>query len=56
MLFPVRSCDQLFYFHDDGYMSCVGFDTCGEELDEDDMFKDDPISQIDIKVATVRDC
>ena len=33
-------------------MSCVGFDTCGEELDEDDMFKDDPISQIDIKVAS----
>ena len=28
----------------------VGFDICDEDLDEDDQFKDDPISQIDVKV------
>ena len=30
----------------------VGFDICDDDLDEDDQFKDDPISQIDVKVKT----
>ena len=48
--FPVRdhvicSC----HLHDDG---CVGFDMCDDDLDdEDDQFKDDPISHIDVKVV-----
>ena len=30
---------------------CVGFDVCDDDLDEDDQFKDDPISHIDVKVV-----
>ena len=41
------------YFISMTIITCVGFDACGEEFDEDDMFKDDPISQIDVKVVTV---
>ena len=29
----------------------LGFDICDDDLDEDDQFKDDPISQIDVKVV-----
>ena len=29
----------------------VGFDICDEDLDEDDQFKDDPITKIDVKVV-----
>ena len=31
-------------------MVMVGFDMCDDDYDDDDQFKDDPISHIDVKV------
>ena len=34
-------------------MVMIGFDMCDDDYDDDDQFKDDPISHIDVKVKVV---